>query len=273
MLSYSKLVLSSIITLVFATFAPLCFAQINTEYSANKETKKERTTVLARINFEPPENKGKPSSTSAGGSRSSCPNERIETQNSALPLTALLPSNSNQSLTIKPNPAFFVYVPPTSASGIYFQLKNEQDQIIDQDIIPISAPTGKIINLQMSDKTKSLNVGQNYQWSVFLLCKYDALQAKKDINTFQKSYDLMNEPWVVGNITRIDTPQAFDQVSINNLSLDLVQEYAQQGLWFETLATLHTMIKQQPENTQLLDTWQQLLENQGIENQVSQSEI
>ena len=274
MLSSSKLFISIITTLIYTSFTSISVAQGNTELTAKQKIQDNHKNIFSSIiKFEPPRKKGKPTSTSAGGSRSTCPDNHINSQTSALPLTPLLPQSNRQWLTIKQSPTFFVYVPPTSASRIFFQIKDEQDQIIDQNLIPISASQGKIIGLQMSEKTKSLNVGQKYQWSVFLLCKYDSLQSEIDIHAFQQSYDLMNEPWVVGYFTRVETPATLNQAIINNPSLESVQQYAQQGLWLETISTLHQMLKQQPENTQLLNTWQKFLEDQGIKKEISRTAI
>lgn len=275
MLPSSKLVVTIFTSLISTTFIPFASAQVASEIdlaiSKNNET--EALLFSSILNFEPPSGKEKPKSSSAGGSRSSCPDNQVALQNPVLPLTPLLPTNAAQWLTIKERPQFFVYIPPTSASAIFFQIKNSQDQIVDQSLIHLSATQGKIVDISMSNQGKSLQVGEQYQWSVFLLCKYNSSNKIDKIERFQQSYDLMNEPWIESRITRIATPTGLNQDIENNLTLDLINEYAQQGLWFDTLASLHAMLKQQPQQPQLLNAWQSLLELQGLETQISQTPL
>lgn len=249
-------------------------AHASTQVTNNNKPQTEKKILLSgMINFEPPSESGDPNSTAAGGSRSSCPQHQATLTESVLPLTALLPKTTNQWLTIKQRPTLFVYVPPTSASTILFQLKDNQDEIIYQNLIPISTSTGKIVDITIPENAPSLNIQQEYQWSVFLLCQYHSPQAKNDPTLLQEYYDLMNEPWVMGSITRIQTPTTFNQQLENNLSLDLAIAYAERGLWFETLATLHQMITKQPQESQLIELWQDLLESQGLETQITQTQL
>ncbi len=271
MLSFKKIIVP-IAVLMTATSISASSAQSTPEQRS--ENQEGRTVLLSSVvNFEPPSESGDPYSTAAGGSRSNCPQYQSQSNRPVLPLTPLLPKTTDQFLTVKQRPTFFVYVPPTSASTILFQLKDNQDQIIYQSLIPVSASTGKIVDVQMSKSDTSLNIGQKYQWSAFLLCHYDSLEAKNDLSSFETSYDLMNDPWITGNVTRIATSSTLNQKSENNLSMGLVNQYAEKGLWFDTLATLHQMIKQQPEKTQLVQTWQQLLESQGLEKQISNTQL
>ena len=107
----------------------------NTEVKTDKST--QRVFLSRMIKFEPPPNHGEPNGTTAGGSRTSCPHKNLSKQDSASTLTALLPQTTKQWLTVKEHPTFLVYLPPTSASAIFFQLKDNQDQIIYQSLLPV----------------------------------------------------------------------------------------------------------------------------------------
>jgi hypothetical protein len=275
MLPSSKLLVTIVTSLIYTTFIPFSSAQVASEINIAIQNEQEADALLLStiLQFEPPSEQRKPKSSSAGGSRSSCPDEQFASRNPALSLTPLLPRNTAQWLTIKERPQFLVYVPPTSASAILFQIKNHQDQIVDQSIIPISATQGKIVDISMSNQGTPLQVGEEYQWSVFLLCKYNSSHKVNQIKNFQKSYDLMNEPWTEGHITRIEAPTSLNQKLEKDLSLDLINEYAQQGLWFDTLASLRAMLKQEPQQPQLLNAWQSLLQIQGLDKQISQAPL
>ena len=246
------------------------------ELENNNQQNNKQLLLSSIVNFEPPSESGDPNSTAAGGSRSSCPqrNNSVINNPKALPLTALLPRTTSEWLTIKQRPTFFVYVPPTSASNIFFQLKDKEDKVIYQDVIKISAQTGKIVDITLPSNSPSLEVGNKYQWSVFLLCQYNSANGKQNLSSFENSYDLMNEPWVMANITRISPPSTLNTDLEKDLSIDLAIEYGKKGLWFETLATLHQMIKDQPQQEdQLQQIWEQLLQSQGIEQEIAQASL
>ena len=268
---------ATILTAIFTQF-PAHSNLVNGESKDSNQQNHEQVLLSSIVNFEPPSDNGDPNSTAAGGSRSSCPQRNspqinTQQQNEALPLTALLPKTTNEWLTIKQRPTFFVYVPATSASNILFQLKDERDQVIYQDVIEISAQTGRVVDIKLPNKSPSLEVDKKYQWSVFLLCQYESANQQQNIDSLHTSYDLMNEPWVMANVTRISPPTTLDTNLEQNLSIDLAIEYGKKGLWFETLATLHAMIQNEPQQDQLQQVWQQLLESQGIEQEIAQAQF
>ncbi len=261
--------------LFWATLSTLLFWQ--SSINANTEIKTEKSTqrvFLSRmIKFEPPPNNGEPNATTAGGSRSSCPHKNLSKQDSASNLTALVPQTTKQWLTVKEHPTFLVYLPPTSASTIFFQLKDNQDRIIYQTLLAVQAERGKIINIEIPQHSAPLKVDENYQWSVFLLCKYNSGLQPNNLESFEKSYDLMNEPWIIGAVKRIELTPSFNSKTDEVMSLDLAGKYAKKGLWFDTLATLHKLRKEQPDNSELIQAWQELLKSAGIDEAIIKAQL
>ncbi len=267
---FSKIPIYSL-TLLITLFGQI--PVVNAERDNQSNQTQQQTNIIRMVNFEPPAGQGAPDSTAAGASRTSCPSQNLSEQKPALSLKALVPSTTQQLPTVKEHPSLFIYIPPTSRSAIFFQIKDEQGTIIYQSLQAIDAPEGQILPLNMPENSPLLEIGQNYQWSVFLLCKYDPVAIDYDVESLEESYDLMNEPWVIGSITRIESPANLSSKQDQIISQELVAEYAQNGLWFETLASLYELIQEQPNNSELKEAWQELLKSQGIEETITEANL
>ena len=75
-----------------------------------------QTSGSQNVQFEPPGD-ATPVNTAAGGTRG----------NQVEKLVALIPDN-NHGRTVEPRPTFFVYVPPTSATQVFFSLQDKGRQ-------------------------------------------------------------------------------------------------------------------------------------------------
>lgn len=248
-----------------------------TNTSETTKTKKseyeQKTNISLTIKFEPPPSNSEPTATATGASRKGCGSENISSNNSAPMLTALFPLDNQQWLTIKDHPNFFVFLPQTSASAMFFQLKDDQDQIISQNVFPLQAQQNQVVNIQITDNSPALQVERNYQLWVFLLCKYDPNEYTNNSQSFQESYDLINEPWIKIAIKKIDPPSSLGSKKDEIISLELAEEYAKNGLWLETLAILHQLLQEKPNNRKFIKAWQDLLESQEIDGQIINAEL
>lgn len=261
-------------TLFLTTLLTVFFCQLpanphtHNRLQSDESTGKEKMLFSGVIEFEPPPNNGDPNATAAGGTRTGCPNQKVKQKHSPSNLTALVPKTTKQWITVKEHPSFFVYLPPTSGSAIFFQLKDSNDQVVYQNLLPVQSDRGKIVELEIPKNSPALEVNQNYQWYVILLCKYDPQIHQNDVASFDRYYDFMNEPWIIGAVKRVEL-SPFNSKSDRDISLDLASQYAKNGLWFETLTVLNDLIKEQPDNKELIRAWQELLRSQGIQQDIT----
>lgn len=128
-----------------------------------------------------------------------------------------------------------------------------------------NAEEGKIGKIDIPKNKSQLNLNQDYQWSVFLLCNYKSELNSQNIESFQESYDLMNEPWITAKIKRIATPSS---LLSSVLTFNLAREYAKNGLWFDYIAVLIELRQLEPNNTKYLQAWEDLLQAEGINSEI-----
>ncbi len=177
-------------------------------------------------------------------------------------LLALLP-RTNLGLTTHAYPRFFWYVPQTTAQQAEFQLFQVNNPVNDPVNAATQAPkllyeatvaiTGgnQITSLRLPNRPDipPLTKGQDYQWSLSLIC---------DPNN--RDRDLRVEGWVQRVADNWDTSPEFQSVN----PYDRVAHYAEQGIWFDALATLHDLRCRQPQDETLAATWEGFLASVGL---------
>ncbi len=161
-----------------------------------------------------PPDRGAPRRTRGAGSRG-CSN----TDNAELQL--LIPSDhTGQTLATHPTlfwhlsepvsvPLEVTLIDPDSPEPLYSETLTSDSSGIMQVVVPDSAP--------------ELALDKEYSWSVALVCN----PARPSANVF-----------VQGRIRRIAVPA--ELASLESEPLTTAQAYAQAGVWFDTLETLHT---------------------------------
>lgn len=203
--------------------------------------------TIAQVTFDPPGD-GEPADTAGGASRDDNPCLSAQS-GSSLCVTPLVPAKI-QGLTVAERPTFYVYVPPTEAGEIFFALKDENNRHHYQAKIPITASGGAIAITLPSD-APALEVGQTYRWTFVLL---DEAGLKPD------------SPGVEGTIQRVAADRVALDPSAPEPSLELAQEYARAGIWYDTLKTLADLRQSQPEDTTLVTNWEGVLSSVGLED-------
>lgn len=199
-----------------------------------------------KVTFNPPAG-NKPKTSTGGASRSlgQCINQA---ENSALPLAALLP-NSASGLTVASHPTVLAYLPETNASKVFFSWQDENNQEHYQTILPIENKAG-IISLTLPQDAPPLEVGKNYQWALAVMCD-GKLQP--------------DSPMIQGQIKRVEmTPSLSDRLKNAN-PLETAAIYGEEGIWYETVATLAQLTANQPNNSDITSNWQNLLTSVGLE--------
>lgn len=213
------------------------------------------------VRFAPPKDDQDPTDTAAGGTRGTCAATQATTANA---MTALIPQ-TNRGLTLNSHPTFFIYVPPNSARAILFTLKDENDGIRYQKMMPVS-PTPGIVSIELPHSELPLEIGKTYQWFAIALCHAET----EPLNSDSAGVYSLNDPWVHGSIRRIEPNATLSHQLDRNPSVELAALYAANGIWFDTLATLAELRRVQPQDSTLVREWTTLLNSVGLEEIASQ---
>ena len=200
------------------------------------------------VNFQPPDVTA-PSSRQGGTHRGSklCP--------AGLSITPLVPP-TNLGLTLTESPTIFVYVPQTSAEIEFTLLSENEDKIIYEKIFKVEESGIVGINIPATnDNSKSLEVGKRYVWSFSVVCEPENRSADSVVKGF---------------VQRIEPQPTLKSDLANPDPMTRLNVYAQNGIWYETLATLAQMRRQTPGDARLSAKWTQLLQSQGLESVAAQ---
>jgi hypothetical protein len=202
--------------------------------------------VVSQVLFKPHAS-GAPMDTRGGASRGDgvC---TTGVESTGKKLSLLLPS-SNFGLTVAERPSFFVYLPPTSASAVFFSLKDQQGKVHYQATLPI-AMSGSVIQISLPNEVQPLAFHRHYQWSIAVLC------------TGKLGPD---SPYVSGWLQRIAlTDGAAVQQIHQGASVEQAAFYGANGVWYDALSILAELRRRQPQNSTLVTTWSSLLESVGL---------
>jgi Domain of Unknown Function (DUF928) len=196
-----------------------------------------------RIVYTPPDRKGTPPAGNQTGSRGNCPKTEI-------PLLAL-GGNSGYTLTISESPTFWFYIPYTSdrAKSGEFELQDESGKTVYQT--PVSLPSSpKIVPVRLD---RALQPNRQYRWYLAINC------------SSQPSLEgIASEGYVTGLVERIlPTAELEHLLKTAQTPLERLQIYAQNGIWYDTIAQLAQFYLEQPTWE---STWQDFLENVGLES-------
>ncbi len=192
---------------------------------------------MAQVTFNPPKARA-PKSSSGGASRdaSTCGADLTVTTKASV--TPLLP-NTNIGLTIAERPAILVYIPQTNAKKALFSLKDQQGKQYYQTTLALPKKRS-VIEVKLPDSVSPLKIGKNYQWSLVMICT-EELEP--------------DSPWVSGWISRVQSSGSLNQKP----TLELVSKLARMGIWYDSLSTLAELKRKQPNNPNVITSWQELL--------------
>ena len=200
------------------------------------------------VNFKPPQDVTAPSSRQGGTHRGSklCP--------AGLSITPLVPP-TNIGLTLTESPTIFVYVPQTSAKIEFTVLNDKEEEVVYEKTFKLDKSGIVGVTIPAKGNNKSLEVGKRYVWSFSLVCDPE-----------DRSGDLV----VKGFVQRIEPLATLKSDLANADQMTRLNAYAENGIWYETLATLAQMRRQTPGDARLTAKWTQLLESQGLESVAAQ---
>ena len=198
--------------------------------------------------YDPPPDLGSPTRTESGGKRpplEKCPSDRNLPNP---PLTALIPNNSNVTLTLSDRPKFFFYIPETSAKTAEFVIKDENDNDIYRTDLTIPNRRGIFI-FNLPANAPTLEIGKNYQWYFAIRCTPD-----NSLN------DLAVSGWIWRTQLRPDITNELQKAQPR----DRARLYRQYKIWHEALASIAELRRSNPNDSQLVAEWQQLFTSAGL---------
>lgn len=162
-------------------------------------------------------------------------------------IVALLP-DTNFGYTLSARPTIYIYVPPTAARQVFFSIQGENFPSQYQTILDISGEGG-IISVTLPESAPELEVGKNYVWF------FAPIEANGIL--------LPDNATASGWIKRIAPLPSTSTASLT--PVERAALYAQNGIWYDTLAELAKAQQAQPENTALTREWDTLLAGVGLE--------
>ncbi|MDY6900588.1 MAG: DUF928 domain-containing protein, partial [Cyanobacteriota bacterium] len=167
-------------------------------------------------------------------------------------ILALLPQ-SYYGKTVSQQAEIFVYVPQSAARDSVFSLKDTQGNTVYQTNVPISGQP-EIISIKAPTQ---LQIGKEYKW--FLALKTDGQLSTRT-------------PYVDGWIKRVRPNQKIRASMQQPDLLQRAETFAEQGIWYDCVATLAKLRATQPNNKNLEQEWVELLESVGL-NQINKAPI
>jgi hypothetical protein len=188
--------------------------------------------------FQPPE-EGVPGRREGGGTRGlEC------TATNAL--TALIPQ-STMGQTISAKPTFFYYVPVALDKTVQFELADDRDKTVYKKSFRMVTSRAGIVSVSLGSDGNSpaLEVGKNYQWYFTIKCN-------------PKNYrdEVLVSGWINRTAVAPTLKTELDRSPDNRARLSI---FAQQGLWYEYLATLAQLRTESPSDASLALKWSEML--------------
>lgn len=195
----------------------------------------------ARITFKAPAALGVPGRRVAGASR-----KLEQCLLDKKPLTAIVPE-SNIGLTTAANPVLLFYIPKISGQKqLELVVKTADNKnILSQQFYKPSSKAG-VVSIPVNNT--SLEVGKDYRWSFSIVCDPKARSNDHSVN---------------GGIKRIQAEPGLTTQLKNATPQQVVNVYAQAGIWQDTVATLAGLRSSRPNDAELKADWEALL--QGAE--------
>lgn len=200
-------------------------------------------TANVKILFRSPEQPApRRASTSQGASRGLLCGQ-ASPDSAPVSVKALLPE-SHYGITGAERPTIVAYLPETSATEVFFSLKDEAKQLHFETTMPISGEAG-LISLQLPEHAPALEPGKHYQWFLAVKCNGELRPSS---------------PFVDGWIQRVQPDESTASVMVQPPSLAKAASLSEAGFWYDTLATLAHLKQAQASDSETAQAWRDLLE-------------
>ncbi len=179
-------------------------------------------------------------------------------------LVALVPSPETEEelgigKTAAEYPTIFWYMPQTTASQVEFTLRDAKNQelysvrynLAKSTKGVMGAPGIMSLTLPAFSNYPPLEIGQEYHWDLALIC---------DATGGDRSGDIV----VSGGIKRVQPSAALSVPSVQATPEQRIAMYADNQLWYETVTALIDLRRARPNDPNLADAWNTLLNSVGL---------
>lgn len=206
----------------------------------------EQITEATSFEFNPPDD-GMPGNTTGGASRptGACLMRQGATQ--ASNITFLAPSTF-LGLTASANPQFLLYVDQPLAQRIFISIQNAKGESIFQGFQALPTDSG-IVSVSWPDDAPMLEYDETYKVAMVPVCA-DSLRP--------------DDPALVTYVKRVSLP-----TSSQYSELEIAQQYAEAGIWYDTLVLLGQALVNEPQDDVLKAAWENLLSAGGFTENIS----
>jgi hypothetical protein len=206
------------------------------------------TSLPAWAGFVPPKNLGRPGNRQGAATRDG----ECGIPDSALKLTALVPI-SNIGLTTAAQPTFYWFMPRNSYKYQQFRLIRVEagaETVVYETTTPLKDKSGlQQLRLPITPQTE-LALDQDYRWDISLICN------PADPNSL-----IYANGWV----RRIQPDAGLLTISDQSNLERLNTEYAEAGLWYDTLHLVLEQRQAQPNNPLWQRRWQELTQSEDVQ--------
>ncbi|NEQ95140.1 MAG: DUF928 domain-containing protein [Cyanothece sp. SIO2G6] len=220
-----------------------------TERSAPNQTR----SGASREAFIPPADNTAPRSTQGAGSRTGDYGVNSLILSSTTPSILAITPPGFYGTTLAAKPTFLTYVPTSPITEAIFSLKDDQGNLLHEQ--PVSLPAeGGIVLIGLSEDAPELVVGQYYQWLL-------TVQLEEHLTP--------GSPFVDAWIKRIEPSTELAGLLEPGDPVNLAAVLAQNGVWYDTVATLATVHgNPSTSSATTLENWQELLTSVELEDMV-----
>ncbi len=217
-----------------------------------------RSTQRKKVFRFNPSNIGAPTVRSAAAVRGLCESSQIASSKLKMEenkLIALIPEGE-LSLTSNAAPIMFFYIPSICAKVMRFSL-TDMTTAKSYNVLLETPTSSGIIALQISDLKNfpSLEIGKEYQWELRLVVN---------------PRDASANPAVAGRLQRKVLSQALSNALKDATPSDRLNLYADNSLWFETVAAVIETRRVSPLKSTFNENWKNLLHSVSLGTLVNQ---
>ncbi|MEB3883518.1 DUF928 domain-containing protein [Lyngbya sp. CCY1209] len=236
-MAFTKSILSSIaIVLLSSTFPSI----------AQSDSSEEPIQFIPQANREPPE------SDSGPGTRGIC----VPTE---IPLTAVVGRQNLLDLTLGDRPTFWIYIPYSSSdvNSAIFSLQDEAGEVEIWGTQLQLKNTPGIVAISPPETVPPLEVSRTYRWYFEMDCAGDSIDPASPPTVSLK-----------GVVTRVSDPAIETELKSAQTAPERARIYARNGLWYDAVTALGSLLLEDPQNAQIRELWTQLLgdEEAGLED-------
>jgi Domain of Unknown Function (DUF928) len=203
-----------------------------------------KRTIQAK--FKPPKT-SKPKDSSGAGSRDGlgCPGEQ--------PIQVLMP-HGNYGLTYQERPPIYIKMAgKTKAQRVVLAFQDEALKSYQRVFVPINS--SGIISFSLPSDKKALIPGQNYQWSLAVVCG----------NTLQP-----DDPVFRGWVQRVARTPEVERQRLQKSTIEQITWLADKGFWYDMLDIMIKARLERPKDAQLATMWKNILQDSGLDAVISE---